>query len=40
LSAAGVGIGIDYPAPIIDIKESRERALAAFAVTKIKPSEV
>jgi len=40
LSAAGVGIGIDYPAPIIDIKESRERALAAFAVTKIKSSEV
>ena len=40
LTAAGVGIGIDYPAPIIDIKESRERALAAFAVTKVQPSEM
>ncbi len=40
LMAAGVGIGIDYPAPIIDIKESRERALAAFAVTKVQPSEI
>jgi deoxyribodipyrimidine photo-lyase len=34
LSAAGVEIGTDYPAPIIDIKESRERALAAFKLTK------
>jgi deoxyribodipyrimidine photo-lyase len=40
LTAAGVVIGIDYPAPIIDIKESRERALAAFAVTKVQPSEM
>jgi deoxyribodipyrimidine photo-lyase len=40
LTAAGVGIGIDYPAPIIDIKVSRERALAAFAVTKVQPSEM
>ena len=40
LTAAGVDIGIDYPAPIIDIKESRERALAAFAVTKVQPSEM
>jgi len=34
LVAAGVEIGTDYPAPIMDIKESRERALAAFALTK------
>ncbi len=34
LAAAGVEIGTDYPAPIIDIKESRERALAAFKMTK------
>lgn len=34
LSAAGVEIGTDYPAPIVDIKESRERALAAFKLTK------
>jgi len=40
LNAAGVVIGTDYPAPIINIKESRERALAAFAVTKIQPSEL
>lgn len=34
LAAAGVVIGTDYPAPIVDIKESRERALAAFKLTK------
>ena len=34
LAAAGVKIGDDYPAPIVDIKESRERALAAFKLTK------
>ena len=34
LAAAGVEIGADYPAPIVDIKESRERALAAFKLTK------
>ena len=39
LTAAGVDIGNNYPAPIMDIKESRERALAAFAVTKIQPKE-
>jgi deoxyribodipyrimidine photo-lyase len=39
LTAAGVDIGDNYPAPIMDIKESRERALAAFAVTKIQPKE-
>jgi len=30
LSDAGVKIGKDYPEPIVDLKESRERALAAF----------
>ena len=35
LCAAGVEIGVDYPAPIVDIKESRERALAAFKLTKL-----
>ena len=39
LRAAGVGFGENYPEPIMDIKESRERALAAFAVTKIQPEE-
>ena len=34
LAAAGVEIGINYPEPVMDIKESRERALAAFALTK------
>jgi deoxyribodipyrimidine photo-lyase len=35
LRAAGVEIGTDYPAPIVDVKESRERALAAFKLTKL-----
>jgi len=39
LTSAGVNIGINYPVPIVDIKESRERALAAFAVTKIQAAE-
>ena len=39
LTSAGVNIGINYPVPIVDIKESRERALAAFAVTKIQTAE-
>jgi deoxyribodipyrimidine photo-lyase len=39
LAAAGVDIGQNYPAPIIDIKESRERALGAFSMTKIKSTE-
>lgn len=30
LSAAGVVLGRDYPRAIVDLKESRERALAAF----------
>lgn len=30
LAAAGVTLGLHYPHPIVDIKESRERALAAF----------
>jgi deoxyribodipyrimidine photo-lyase len=34
LAAAGVNLGVNYPAPVIDIKESRERALAAFKLTK------
>lgn len=31
LEHAGVAIGKDYPAPIVDLKESRDRALAAFS---------
>jgi deoxyribodipyrimidine photo-lyase len=34
LGLAGVEIAVNYPAPIVDIKESRECALAAFSVTK------
>ena len=30
LAAAGIKLGINYPQPIVDIKQSRERALAAF----------
>jgi deoxyribodipyrimidine photo-lyase len=34
LVKAGVEIGGNYPAPVVDIRQSRERALAAFALTK------
>jgi deoxyribodipyrimidine photo-lyase len=34
LAEAGVRLGADYPAPVVDLKESREEALAAYrAVT-------
>ena len=36
LESADVVIGGNYPAPIVDIKESRERALAAFKFTKLE----
>ncbi|MGB2216943.1 MAG: cryptochrome/photolyase family protein [Porticoccaceae bacterium] len=36
LASANVVIGANYPAPIVDIKESRERALAAFKFTKVE----
>jgi deoxyribodipyrimidine photo-lyase len=31
LQSAGVELGRDYPAPIVDHKQGRERALAAYA---------
>ncbi len=31
LEEAGVALGDDYPYPVVDLKESRERALAAFS---------
>jgi len=34
LAAAGVRIGIDYPAPLVDHGQARDRALAAFAALK------
>jgi deoxyribodipyrimidine photo-lyase len=34
LDQAGVELGWDYPRPIVDLKASRERALAAFAAIK------
>jgi len=34
LDAAGVELGKDYPQPIVDLKESRQRALAAFSALK------
>lgn len=37
LQAAGVTLGDTYPAPIVDRKEARARALAAFEVVKAKP---
>ncbi len=30
LEAAGIRLGKDYPEPVVDLKESRERALAAY----------
>ncbi len=33
-AAAGVRIGVDYPAPIVDHAEARERALAVYGATK------
>lgn len=37
LAAAGVRLGHDYPAPIIDHDQARRRALAAFAACKEQP---
>ena len=37
LQAAGILLGKDYPKPIVDLKTSRERALAAFS--KVRPYE-
>ncbi len=34
LEAAGLKLGVDYPEPIVDHGEARERALAAFAEVK------
>lgn len=34
LNQAGVRLGRDYPAPLVDLKASREAALAAYAVIK------
>ena len=34
LSQSGVELGTTYPRPIVDLRESRERALAAFATLK------
>ncbi|KAF0285173.1 deoxyribodipyrimidine photolyase [Spiribacter sp. SSL99] len=34
LAAAGVTLGIDYPHPLVDLKESRQAALAAFEQIK------
>ena len=34
LSAAGVSLGENSPFPIVDLRESRERALAAYDTIK------
>jgi deoxyribodipyrimidine photo-lyase len=36
LKGAGIILGIDYPKPIVDLKESRIRALEAFSLLKNK----
>jgi deoxyribodipyrimidine photo-lyase len=37
LEAAGVQIGVNYPRPRVDLRPSRERALATFAELKSGP---
>jgi deoxyribodipyrimidine photo-lyase len=37
LTAAGVELGTTYPSPIVDHKQARERALAAFAKVRNAP---
>ena len=34
LSAAGITLDLDYPSPIVDLRESRNRALAAYAAVR------
>ena len=36
LQAAGIQIGQDYPAPIVDHAQARETTLARYAVVKSK----
>jgi deoxyribodipyrimidine photo-lyase len=36
LQAAGITLGKHYPHPIVDVKQSREAALAAFATTRVE----
>ena len=36
LNEAGVTLGKNYPNPVVDLKESREKALDAFSVIRIK----
>ena len=39
LKKANIILGENYPFPIVDIKESREKALDAFATTKLEQIE-
>lgn len=34
LAEAGIRLGVDYPEPIVDVRESRQRALAAYQVVR------
>ena len=34
LAAAGVTLGVDYPSPIVDLSESRQRALSAYGAIR------
>jgi deoxyribodipyrimidine photo-lyase len=34
LAAAGITLDVDYPAPIVDLRESRQRALAAYEAVR------
>lgn len=37
LAKAGIRLGIDYPAPVVDLASARDRALAAFDTLKHRP---
>jgi deoxyribodipyrimidine photo-lyase len=34
LAAAGFTLGVDYPSPIVDLRESRQRALATYEAVR------
>lgn len=39
LDAVGLRLGVDYPQPLVDLKVTRDRALAAFATLKVETTD-
>jgi deoxyribodipyrimidine photolyase len=37
LKLSNITLGVDYPKPIVDLKQSRDEALEAFSTIRIKP---